>query len=398
MGAPDTARISGRTIRTVEQTPRLAYERYWFDSGIRAPYTVEPRWGSLDVVGEFAVEGLRTGPLLLWDEELGDRGDLAALRERYFDGNIEAWEPPPPALERDATGLDPLDDDDFWPYIDLLGGRMWEKTLAAASVALAERDEVFILRWQETCALKQLALADTLDDIEQYGHDGFPLLGAVIGKGRAVYESMIPDWVPWDPRWVTDHSQSVPHLGSFALRRKLGRYVHVTTSFTPLHERLLAAATAQGEAAREAFESRPGKGRAEVEADLGSAPSLEETVNYLHDHGDELSKEGWAAVTEFHEPEHLRGMDRISMRAARALIDDGRRIRVRIVFGDVDRLPHEQVESAMRVSLEAFGGVICSSVEIDQMQYAGPADTDAFVVKRRFRGTREAYLERYIPA
>lgn len=398
MDAISSPTLHGRVVRTLERTPRLSYERFWLDTDRASAGQVDQPWGeAAEVIDERTVEGPSAGPILLWDEVVGERADLSRLRETQFGNNLAVWVPAPPVIRLDASGHAPLPDHEFWPYIDMLQGRLWEKTIDAAAAALSTRDEEFILRWEETCARKANALADSLEPIEQYGSDAFLGIGAVLGKGQACYQAALRDWSAWDPAWITDRAQSIRHLGALALDHKLKRTVLVTTSFTSTAERIKAAQSAQTAAHKAQFEAREGWGRAEVEAVLGVEADNEAVADFLAEHGHELGPEGLAAARDAPLPAHLRGLPKsLSMKAARALVEDGAAIRMRVVFADVTVAHESDMIPRIQAALESFGGSVCSEVEADRMQYGGPLDSDVLTIKRRFRGTREDYVKRFV--
>lgn len=396
MAASPSPRLVGRVLRTFEQSPRLVHERFWLDTGPH-PWLPSgpPGWAGLEVIGEFRVAGPSVGPLLLWDETVGQVSDLEALRQLHIHGNLAAWSPVRPALEFDARGLEPLDDAAFWPIVDQLAGRMWEKTIAGAVADLSRRDDEFILRWQETCARKALEIADTLleDPIGGDGSRAFHLLGATIGKGEAAYEGVRNGSVEWDESWIADQSPMILHLGSLALERKRKQRTRVTTSFTPMHRSLIDRRRAVDLAAQQRFRERGGAGRREVEDWLGPTPSMEDVVALLHDRGHELSREGFDAASDATKPPHLRGLPRrLSMRGGRALIIDGDFVKMRIVLTDVSLLDDWQALSAMTDALGSFGGTVASPLDADRNLHGAPLDFDLFTIKRRFRGTRDEYL------
>jgi hypothetical protein len=117
--------------------------------------------------------------------------------------------------QRNATGLKPLADAEFWPIIDVLGGRYQLRTIAAAERELSRRPELEILRWAETAALKALDLDSAID----FGMDTFWALGAVIGKGREVFEAVLRDADAYEPKWINDNSPSVLFIGGGAIER-----------------------------------------------------------------------------------------------------------------------------------------------------------------------------------
>lgn len=85
----------------------------------------------------------------------------------------------------------------------------------------------------------------------------------------------------------------------------------------------------------------------------------------------------------------------MTLYGARALVDCGGEIRMRIVFADGPR-DTDDMRPAFRAPIEAFGGAICSPIEITPHGYGYPMNTDVFVIKRRFNGTRESYISRFV--
>ena len=137
------------------------------------------------------------------------------------------------ATTYDASGLEPLSDAEFWPVIDLLGGRFWQKTIESTERELARRDDQQILRWEETVGLKALALDNVID----FGVDALWAIGATIGKGQVIFEAVLADADVFEPKWMNDNSWSVLTIGSGALWRRHGE-VEIVTSFTPTRSRL----------------------------------------------------------------------------------------------------------------------------------------------------------------
>ncbi|MGC4173886.1 hypothetical protein [Demequina sp.] len=338
----------GRMVRTLTTTARTATETFWLDGLGEA----ESWWSPASVIAERDVSGPAEGPILLWDEVVGNEPHVTALLDGYFAGNLAAW-CPPTQTERDTTGLKPVDDDEFWGVIEILGGKTWEKTIDAAARSLATRDEEFVLRWQETTALKAVALDEQFRKVDE-DHAGFPtalaVLGATIARGPETYESVRADPDTFDAKWLNDAASGVLFVGSLALRRKLGEDVHVTTSFTPLHMRLLRAW--------------------EAEIDEREAESRR------------LSP----------DPESLRWK---TFHAGRALIREGGDVRLRIVIAE-DLPGAGDHRNGLREALESFGGSLCSPVETQEGGLSGIGSGPVFEVKRRFTGTRDEYLGRFV--
>lgn len=387
--------VSGRVLRTFEQSARLSYERFWIDSA-RKRWEGEPSWADRDIIGEAALDGMSHGPVLLWDEVLGNRDRISEFVADYFEGNLAVWSPAAEVLERDASKAVPLSDGEFWPFIDLLEGRHWEKTINSAAGRLALEEEDFILRWAETCARKALSIIEAARSDRELAHSHHALheLGAVIGMGKSFYEGVLADASSYVSRF-SDHSAQVLWLASRALARKLNRPIQIATSFTPEHHRLLEETQAARESFKQEFMERPGIGSKEVTELLGPDPSLEDINELIAIQ--QLSAEGLDAVMSLILPTGSgRLSKRVSMRAARALVDDGEDIRIRIIFAAVNDLPESTLLSTLGGAIESFGGQLCSKVEAGDRLFAGLNNTDVFVIKRYFRGTRDEYLRRYV--
>jgi hypothetical protein len=335
--APD-AEVSGWTIRTLEQSPRLAREAFTIvlaeDGG--------PSWDG--ELGRQRFHGRAGGPLVVWEERVGVVADTSALVARLIDGDIDAWQPQPPFERVDARGMDPLPDDEFWPIIDALGGRTWDRSIAAAERALAAHDEEFILRWSETAARKALALLTPLGS----DPDALWRIGATLAQGRRTYSSVLADPGLFESRWSSDGSPSALSLGTGALsrRRRLpyDRIVLVVTSFSDEHRRM-----------------------ADEYAPSGRPP------------GDD-------------EPPEDR---RPSMAGARALVAVGDSVLLRIVLAPIPYVD-DHVVDALTEAMASPGGAVVSPLDIDSTRYASLMECDAFASRRRFRGTREEYVRAHV--
>ncbi|WP_296195338.1 hypothetical protein [uncultured Microbacterium sp.] len=232
----------GRVIRTLERTPRLAYERFWIGAE-PAPHAPPPRWRELDVIGSRDFSGPPAGPLLLWDEPVGGSADLSMLQSDYFYGNLAVYAPDPEPDRFDTRGEAPLADDEFWPVLDKLNGRLSQSAIASAERELSLRDVDFILRCQESVAQRAVALIRRFEGTDRgdqvRGAGALHVIGAIIGAGRDAYEYSLANPDDYVDSSVSDNSFLVLFLGHGTLRRKLKRPVNVTSSFTPEHRRIL---------------------------------------------------------------------------------------------------------------------------------------------------------------
>jgi hypothetical protein len=330
--APD-AEVHGWTIRTLEQSPRLAREAFTIvlaeDGG--------PSWDG--ELGRQRFHGRAGGPLVLWEERVGAVADRAALVARLVDGDIDAWQPESPLERVDARGREPLPEDEFWPIIDALERRTWERTIARAERALAAHDEEFILRWSETAARKALRLLDALGA----GSDSLWELGATLARGRDAYESVVADPSLFDPRWLGDGSIGTIVLGTGALnrRRRLphDRMVFVTTSFSRTHGLLVDG----------------------IDAARDSPPRAVDT-------------------------------SRVRLTGARALVAVGHEVLLRVVLAPFPDDHDDVVIRSLTAAVASFGGEVVSPVSIDGASYGSFMECAPVALRRRFRGTREEYV------
>ena len=295
------------------------------------------------LVGEFRFEGTVGEPILIWEgmiQGAGAREDALA----YFSGNV-AREKPRRTTLLNAAGFDPLPDEEFWPVIDSLGGRMWERTLDAAARQLSEQQDEHILRWAETAGLRALALSDVLDAAGVDTVHELHVIGASLGMGETAYSRVLADPDTFDPGWLADNSPQVIWLGDHALARRLDGEVWVETSFS----------VRQREINQREFEQLEQNHR-----DRGFPPERHET----------------------------------SYRAARALIEDESGFRERLVLFPYDGPTAQSIERAERATA-SFGGTV-AAVELDwNAGTAGLIHGDIFTVKRRSTLPVADYLERY---
>jgi hypothetical protein len=210
--------------------------------GLDDPDRAEP--GAVQhLLGEFRFSGRVGEPILVWEgpiRHVDSREDVLD----FFSGNVARVEPRrTPVLH--AAGLEPLPDAEFWPVIDSLGGRMWERTPDAAARQLSEREDGYILRWAETAALRALALADVLEAAGVTPIDELHVIGASLGMGQAAYSRVLADSDTFDPRWLSDHCPQVIGLGDHALGRRLGGDARVETSFAARQHDINERARAQ---------------------------------------------------------------------------------------------------------------------------------------------------------
>jgi hypothetical protein len=309
------------------------------DSDLAEPGPVE------HLVGEFRFQGTVGEPILIWEGLIRDVDSREALA--FFSGNV-AREKPRRATTLKAAGLDPLPDEEFWPVIDGLGGRMWEKPLGAASRQLSEQQDEHILRWAETAGLRALALSDVLEAAGVGPVHELHMIGASLGMGEAACSRVLADPDTFDPWWLSDNCSQVIWLGNHALERRLGGEVWVETSFTIRQREINQRELEQLEQNRR---------------DRGFPPERHET----------------------------------SYRAARALIEDRSGFRERLVLFPDNGPATQSIRRAERATA-LFGGT-AAAVELDwNPGTVGLIHGDVFTIKRRSTLPVPDYLERHTTA
>ena len=230
-------RVSGVVVRSLRASARSRVETF------RAVIDgLEPEGrdlpGATDVVvGEFRFEGVAGDPLVLWDGSVPAASAEAA--RVFFDGNVDRYQ----AMRRviNATAARPLPDGEFWPIIDALGGRSWERTIRSAERLLAERGDHFAIRWAQTAGLKALGLADAFDAAGVPAVEQLDVIGATLAQGRDVYSVVRGDVTAFDRRWLADMSAQTIWMATGALERLGPRNgsVQVETAFSSRQQEIL---------------------------------------------------------------------------------------------------------------------------------------------------------------
>ncbi|MBA4345430.1 MAG: hypothetical protein C0419_02855 [Microbacterium sp.] len=400
--APPMKPLVGRVVRTLTQTAQLARETFWLE-GPRLPNDSHVEWALDDVIGEYEFAGPLAGPILLWDEPIGRVSQLESLLAEFFEGNLTVWQPAVDSGSVDARGMEPLSDAEFWEPIDAMRGSQSEKALNAAGRMISSHGDDFVLRWQETAALKALALVDSFrrhglgelvaDDV------GMSVLGSVLSQGREAYAEVLDEPARWSRRSPSDHSSSVLYLGDLVVDGTTGAMRDVVTSFSEERERMRAGESRRVEVYQATLAGNGGLGRAEIEAALGEAPDHMDIFELTRE-DPQVTLEGAKAINDAmtHPPGYwMQARDipeSTTYFAARALVEiDGlihhRLVYVAAPYGDVGK-------GSARAAMGTLGGRVCSMLEVSDRHYASANNDAVFEIKRRFRGTRDDYLTRYV--
>jgi hypothetical protein len=340
------ASASGNVVRSLAATARTRVETFSLrvdgldDSDLAEPSPVE------HLIGEFRFHGTVGEPILIWDGPIGEGGSREKALD-FFSGNV-AREKPQGTTILNAAGLDPLPDGEFWPIIDSLGGRMWERTITAAARQLSEYEDDHILRWAETAGLRALALSDALEAAGIAPINELDVIGASLGRGKASYSRVLADPDSFDPRWLADNSSQVIWIGAHALDRQLDGEVRLETTFTARQRDI-------NDRAREQLEQN--------RRDRGFPPERRET----------------------------------SYRAARAVIEEGAGFRERLVLFPDDGPAAQSTERAEHAAA-SFGGTVVA-VELDwNPGTVGLTHGDIFTIKRRSPLPVPEYIPRHTTA
>lgn len=332
--------LSGDVIRSIVATARTRTEYFSviFDASIGTRHTAQREDVPGSVLAERPFRGMSDQAITIWDAAVPAHARVDPVA--WFEGN-ELRDPPPPVPIQTAH-LDTLPDAEFWPVLDSLEGRLWSRTLSAASGRLASAPEDVILRWAQTAGEKAVAVADALERVGISASWQIHAIGAVLGKGERVFEAVLARPDAFDAGWVTDNSPQVIRLAELALERKTGRGVDIVTAFTARQREI---------AVREA----------------------EEVEAYQRESGIEL------------------GPDDPRFRAARAVVAASGSLRERIVLVPDWPSPGEAAATA----LTADGGALVTGPEFANQQGIGLWGGEAFIIKRRTTLDLVDYVRRY---
>jgi len=142
----------------------------------------------------------------------------------------------------DARGLEPLGDDQFWGFIEILGGKTWQRTIAKLDAALSREDDEMILRFAQTLNAKLHAI-DYPEFCERRVDDAGEVFwdanlsrhhrGAVIAGGRERFDLIVADPSLFNDKWLADMSWAVATVADEAWRRKHRDVVSIATTFSP---------------------------------------------------------------------------------------------------------------------------------------------------------------------
>ena len=141
-------------------------------------------------------------------------------------------------------------------------------------------------------------------------------------------------------------------------------------------------------------------GRGDVESRLGDAPDLA-TISALMEESAGLTVQGHKALHDamVHPPYLWKQAHDIpestTFLAARALVEADGLVRLRVIYTSV-ALDCDSVESTVAHDIESFGGSLYSIVEVAEQRFASVMNYRVLEVKRRFTGTRDEYLEKYV--
>ncbi len=334
----------GRTVRSIETTARTRTE--WFSVIWAAEQGRGNAASRCDVPGSVLSEQTFSAAsdeaFIVWDSDVPSAGHADPIT--WFAGN-EVRDPPPP-VRIDVSALRTLSDEDFWPVIDSLQGRLWDRTLSVAAGLLAQAPEEFILRWAETAAVKALALADVLEAAGTEAHDEIHAIGAVIGKGQRAFDEVLSNADAFDPSWCTDNSAHVLTLASHAYERRTGMSADIHTAFQPR--------------------------ASDIQARVGA----------------------WVAEYQRQRDIEPHAPDPV-FRAARAVVRTRGALRERIVLVSVHGRSGRSLDELARIEFAADGSEIVAGPEFAMQRAIGSWGGEAFAIKRRTTLNVPAYIQKY---
>ncbi|MFL0565975.1 hypothetical protein ACH0CG_09445 [Microbacterium sp. 179-I 1D1 NHS] len=333
--------IAGTVFRTFTRTARTRSEHFWMQVTSPALDTQAPP-PTERLLDRCAFAGDAAGPLLLWDTPLPRpaRNDVDA----WFAGNVDRWSPTPRPTPRDATALDPLPAEQFWPHLDLFKGRFdgvmvhyrFDRDLEA-------RGEEFVLRWTQTLGLLSMralpaARAIIASDRTLDGEE-LAVVGSLIGRGRDNYDAWLADPASWTRPPHLDMASSIVHLGQGVLRHR-NESIAIITAFSDEIERARDADVMSG--------------------------FFEET------------DEQYAAII-----------------TARAVVRVDGAPRERLVAFDISGIEDDLQEAAAEAALLSFGGSVVAGPELSRTLVGDSGFGRVFTVRRRSSTPDDEYIARY---
>jgi hypothetical protein len=400
--APPMKPLVGRVVRTLTQTAQLARETFWLE-GPRQPYEAFADWAADDVIAERDFSGPLAGPILLWDEPIGRVSQLDELLTEYFAGNLSVVKPAIDPVEFDARGLEPLSDEEFWEPIDAMRGSQSEKAINKAGRMVSAKGGDFVLRWRETAALKAMSLVESFrrHGLGEFVADdlGMGLIGSVLARGQIAFAQILIEPAQWDPRWPTDHSSSLLFLGQLSSERSGGAFARIVTSFSDEQKRMLAERQRRIATFQESLHGDGRLGRSEVEALLGDAPDIFK-IHELIGQERQFTLEGHKAIRDamIHPPGYWKQARDIpestTYFASRGLVEVNGLIHLRLVYVAVPR--SDVGARPAQKAMESFGGRVCPPLDVSDRRSGSAHSSAVFEIKRRFRGTRDDYLARFV--
>jgi hypothetical protein len=299
----------------------------------------------------------------------------------HLDSNLDVWSPPPVTVEIDASGVEPMDDDQFWLFIDVLDGRTTEKSIARLAAALSRESEETILAFAQAADRNLLELDDpALTRVwrDARGAHADPrwseaIRGAAIAGGRSRFDLVRGDAGEFDRLWTSDGSSYWRAVSTVALWRKRRTPIHLITSY---------AVEAGSNAARwEGF-----VGDVETEPYTPAA-------NVVERHDEDR-------LLERHYYNELAGHDRNDPMAPRGswfgvrflVVVDGR---VREVV-QLDLVPNaERAHSYVQEYVAAAGAELVAQPEVFNTRLTNPMNFSVFQIRRRSTLSEQAYRAKY---
>lgn len=341
--SPITGPVSGLTLRTMSHTARTRTERFWLHlESPRPSEQLPPRVEG--IVSSYDFSGDAAGPLLIWQSDAPV--STADEAQEFFVGNTAVRVCTPP-VRLDATGVEPLRDEEFWEIVDALGGKANLMASFKAVRALIPRGEEFMLRWAHSFSAHALQLMPVVDGLQRSGVVPADLtwhaLGAVIAAGRDAYDAVLSNPDAFDVRLLRNAQIHVLFIAETAVQRNRPAVDKVVTRLSLLWDSERAAQ--------------------ETELISTAGTPLE-----------------------------------ISLHCARGIMRVGGGYVERLVLVDLGVEPDENAAGSAADALESFGGDLVAGPEIAEAAVSDLAHSDAvFTIHRRSSLPVDDYLSRYAP-
>ncbi len=372
--------FSGVTRRYVSKSPRVATELFVTEfEGTPLEPSLDHRGFSGVLVDEFQFgDASAAGPVAIYQRAWGPSKNAEALAQAVFAGNTLAADRPSGPAIIDVSDAALLRDEDFWPIIDILEGRMSLKAISRAAAELTKRTDDFIGSFAQTASRRmwELDVPEICDPA--VARDGTPYLdgdrsrarrGAAIAAGSATFERARNDPETMRSLRLSDLSWGIELIPMHAWRSRHG------------DNQLVTAWSVRPGSNRERWALEPHSPRDSIEREddeVGLPSSAVESVRSLDSPPHQVHGSWWTS---------------------RVLIDDSRSVTECVVLSVVRGTDDEwdSTERACQLIAKRLGGEVVGRIESQDLHSNSLSSGDLFHIKRRSALTLDTYIEHFVP-